>query len=42
MASGRLQVKLSMEALAQPKADFVLTAQRTLELANVAYSLYLT
>jgi DNA invertase Pin-like site-specific DNA recombinase/chorismate mutase len=36
------QIKLSMEALKEPKADRVLNAQRTLELANVAYSLYLT
>jgi DNA invertase Pin-like site-specific DNA recombinase len=36
------QVKLAMEALKEPKTDCVLNAQRTLELANVAYSLYLT
>jgi site-specific DNA recombinase len=36
------QVKLSMEGLAQLKGDRVLTAKRTLELANVAYSLYVT
>ena len=36
------QAKQAIEALAQPRADFVLNAQRTLELAHVAYSLYLT
>jgi hypothetical protein len=36
------QVKQSLESLAQSKEDRVLSAQRTLELANVAYSLYLT
>jgi hypothetical protein len=36
------QVKLSMDALKEPKTDCALNAKRTLELANVAYSLYLT
>jgi hypothetical protein len=36
------QVKLSMEALKESKTDCALNAQRTLELAHVAYSLYLT
>ena len=36
------QAKQSIEALMQPNTDRVLNAQRTLELANVAYSLYLT
>jgi len=36
------QVHQSIDALSQPKADFVLDAQRTLELANEAYYLYLT
>jgi hypothetical protein len=36
------QIKLAMDASAQPQADRVLTAQRTLELANKAYFLYLT
>jgi hypothetical protein len=31
-----------MDALAQPKTDSVLNAQRTLKLANKAYFLYLT
>jgi DNA invertase Pin-like site-specific DNA recombinase/chorismate mutase len=36
------QVQQAMNAAAQPKADCVLNAQRTLELANEAYFLYLT
>ena len=36
------QVQQSLDAFAQPQTDSVLNAQRTLELANVAYSLYLT
>ncbi len=36
------QVQQALDAMAQPKADIVLNAQRTLELANVAYSLYFT
>ena len=36
------QIKLSMEPLKEPKTDCALNAQRTLELAHVAYSLYVT
>ena len=36
------QVKLAIDALKEQKTDCALNAQRTLELANVAYSLYLT
>ena len=36
------QVLRAADALAQPQTDSVLNAQRTLELANVAYYLYLT
>jgi DNA invertase Pin-like site-specific DNA recombinase len=36
------QVQQAMAAMAQPKTDSVLNARRILELANVAYSLYLT
>jgi hypothetical protein len=36
------QVQQAMDAMAQPKTDSVLNARRTLELANVAYSLYVT
>ena len=36
------QVQQAIDTMAQPKADIVLNAQRTLELAKNAYFLYLT
>src|SRR6185312_1005602 len=42
MANGRQQIQMAIQGLGQANPDQLLTAKRTLELANNAYFLYVT